>query len=106
MTDTSLGSGPAYYFAMVEHMIASGVALGLPPAQAASLAKQTCLGAGKMLTESDDAPEELRRKVTSPNGTTAAGLASLEESGLKEVAHKCVQAAASRAEELGKLYKA
>ncbi|KAI0904293.1 pyrroline-5-carboxylate reductase [Ustulina deusta] len=95
------GSGPAYFFALVEHLIESGTKLGLTKEQATRLAKQTCLGAGKMLTESTEEPAQLRRNVTSPNGTTAAALESFEASGFKDIVDKAVKAATSRAEELG-----
>lgn len=96
-----LGSGPAYFFAMVEHLVASATALGLPQEQATRLATQTCLGAGKMLVESSDEPSQLRKNVTSPNGTTYAALQSFEAQGFKEIVDKAVQAATSRAAELG-----
>ncbi|KAJ5928153.1 hypothetical protein N7466_007109 [Penicillium verhagenii] len=96
------GSGPAYFFAMVEHLIASATALGLPQEQATRLATQTCLGAGKMLVESSDEPGQLRKNVTSPNGTTYAALQSFEAQGFKEIVDKAVQAATSRSAELGK----
>ncbi|KAI1179952.1 pyrroline-5-carboxylate reductase [Nemania sp. FL0916] len=96
------GSGPAYFFAMVEHLIESGIGLGLTREQATRLAKQTCLGAGKMLVESEEEPAQLRKNVTSPNGTTAAALESFEASGFKEIVDKAVKAAASRGEELGR----
>ncbi|KAI2630573.1 pyrroline-5-carboxylate reductase [Xylaria nigripes] len=95
------GSGPAYFFALVEHMIESAVKLGLSHEQATRLAKQTCLGAGKMLSESSDSPAQLRINVTSPKGTTAAALESFEASGFKDVVDKAVRAATSRGEELG-----
>ncbi|KAJ4026001.1 hypothetical protein NW758_014314 [Fusarium oxysporum] len=96
------GSGPAYFFAFVEHLISSGIGLGLSEEQATRLATQTCLGAGKMLVESSDEPSQLRKNVTSPNGTTHAALVSFENSGLKEIVDKAVKAAADRAKELGK----
>ncbi|RBR18983.1 hypothetical protein FVER53590_10079 [Fusarium verticillioides] len=96
------GSGPAYFFAFVEHLISSGIGLGLSEEQATRLATQTCLGAGKMLVESSDEPAQLRKNVTSPNGTTHAALVSFENSGLKEIVDKAVKAAADRAKELGK----
>ncbi|KAF4335023.1 pyrroline-5-carboxylate reductase [Fusarium beomiforme] len=99
---TGLGSGPAYFFAFVEHLISSGIGLGLSEEQATRLATQTCLGAGKMLVESSDEPAQLRKNVTSPNGTTHAALVSFENSGLKEIVDKAVKAAANRAKELGK----
>ncbi|GAP87500.1 putative pyrroline-5-carboxylate reductase [Rosellinia necatrix] len=96
------GSGPAYFFAMVEHLIESATNLGLSRDQATRLAKQTCLGAGKMLVESTEEPAQLRVNVTSPNGTTAAALESFEASGFKDTVDKAVKAATSRGEELGK----
>ncbi|KAI0526198.1 pyrroline-5-carboxylate reductase [Xylaria bambusicola] len=95
------GSGPAYFFAMVEHLIESGTKLGLTKEQATRLAKQTCMGAGKMLIESTDEPSQLRKNVTSPNGTTAAALESFEASGFKDVVDKAVRASTDRAKELG-----
>ncbi|KZL87549.1 pyrroline-5-carboxylate reductase [Colletotrichum incanum] len=96
------GSGPAYFFAMVEHLISSAVGLGLSPEQAKRLAAQTCLGAGKMLVESPEEPGQLRKNVTSPNGTTHAALQSFEASGFQDIVDKAVKAATSRGEELGK----
>lgn len=96
-----VGSGPAYFFAMVEHLVASATALGLSEEQATRLATQTCLGAGKMLVESSDAPSQLRKNVTSPNGTTYAALQMFESLNFKETVDKSVQAATSRAAELG-----
>ncbi|KAM0433514.1 hypothetical protein ACHAPT_004394 [Fusarium lateritium] len=96
------GSGPAYFFAFVEHLIASATSLGLSEEQATRLAKQTCFGAGKMLVESSEEPSQLRKNVTSPNGTTHAALVSFENAGLKAIVDGAVKAAASRAEELGK----
>ncbi|KAK6218224.1 hypothetical protein LQW54_002978 [Pestalotiopsis sp. IQ-011] len=97
------GSGPAYFFAMVEHLIASATSLGLSEEQATRLATQTCFGAGKMLVESSDSPSQLRKNVTSPNGTTQAALESFEASGFKEIVDKAVKAATGRGEELGKI---
>ncbi|PTB66653.1 pyrroline-5-carboxylate reductase [Trichoderma citrinoviride] len=96
------GSGPAYFFAMVEHLIASATALGLPKEQATRLAKQTCLGAGRMLVTSSDEPAQLRKNVTSPNGTTYAALQTFESLNFDEIVHKAVKAATDRAAELGK----
>ncbi|CAK7246172.1 MAG: hypothetical protein STHCBS139747_007795 [Sporothrix thermara] len=96
------GSGPAYFFAMVEHLITSAVSLGLPVEQASRLAKQTCLGAGKMLVESSEEPGQLRKNVTSPNGTTHAALVSFEASGFEAIVNKAVDAATKRSVELGK----
>ncbi|KFH40589.1 Pyrroline-5-carboxylate reductase-like protein [Hapsidospora chrysogenum ATCC 11550] len=98
------GSGPAYFFAMVEHMTASAKAMGLPADQAARLAQQTCLGAGRMMSESEDDAGQLRRKVTSPNGTTHAALVSFEKLGFADIVDKSMKACVERGEELGKAY--
>ena len=84
-------------------MVTSATALGLPREQAERLAKQTCLGAGKMLVESkDESPAQLRINVTSPKGTTEAALNSYKESNFQEIVDKAVKAAVNRAGELGK----
>ncbi|KAL4944961.1 hypothetical protein BDV06DRAFT_62933 [Aspergillus oleicola] len=95
------GSGPAYFFAMVEHLIASATALGLPAEQATRLAAQTCLGAGKMLTTSSDSPTQLRKNVTSPNGTTHAALETFKSLDFEKIVDEAVKAATARAAELG-----
>jgi pyrroline-5-carboxylate reductase len=87
---------------MVEHLIASAVSLGMPREQATRLAAQTCLGAGKMLVESKDSPAQLRKNVTSPNGTTHAALETFNDLGFEEVVLKSVKAAVDRSIELGK----
>jgi pyrroline-5-carboxylate reductase len=87
---------------MVEHLIASAVALGMPREQATRLAAQTCLGAGQMLVESIDSPEQLRKNVTSPNGTTHAALVTFDAHGFKDIIEKGVKAAVDRSVELGK----
>ncbi|KAJ5090230.1 pyrroline-5-carboxylate reductase [Penicillium argentinense] len=95
------GSGPAYFFAMVEHLVASATKLGLSKEQATRLAAQTCLGAGKMMTTSDEEPGQLRKNVTSPNGTTFAALQTFEQQGFEGIVDKAVKAATERAAELG-----
>jgi pyrroline-5-carboxylate reductase len=87
---------------MVEHLISSAVALGMPEEQATRLAAQTCLGAGKMLVESTDSPAQLRKNVTSPNGTTHAALMTFNSLGFEDVVEKSVKAAVDRSIELGK----
>jgi pyrroline-5-carboxylate reductase len=87
---------------MVEHLIASAVAHGMPREQATRLAAQTCLGAGKMLVESKDSPAELRKNVTSPNGTTHAALVTFDTHGFRDVVEKGVKAAVDRSTELAK----
>ncbi|MDP1819842.1 MAG: pyrroline-5-carboxylate reductase [Acidimicrobiales bacterium] len=96
------GSGPAYVFLVAEALIDAGVAAGLPSQVSYDLAVQTLLGAATLLARSDPGPVALREAVTSPNGTTAAGLAVLEEHGLRATIEAAVQAAAHRSEELGR----
>lgn len=100
-TESCEGSGPAYFFAMVEHLIASATALGLQQEQATRLATQTCLGAGHMLVASSYSPAQLRKNVTSPNGTTYAALQTFEALGFKQIVEKAVTAATNRAAEIG-----
>lgn len=97
------GSGPAYVFHMVEGMVAGGVAAGLTQQDALQLAAQTVFGAGKLLLSGEATPAELRTRVTSKGGTTAAGLAVLEQRGFAEALEACVLAAAARGKELAKL---
>ena len=94
------GSGPAYFFALVEALEDAAVAQGLPRETARALAAQTCLGAGRMLAESGEAPGELRRRVTSPNGTTQAALESFATDGLARIAANAIGAATRRGAEL------
>jgi pyrroline-5-carboxylate reductase len=95
------GSGPAYVFYLVEHMIRAGVELGLTPDQARQLATRTAVGACKMLATSQDSPEALRRKVTSPGGTTQAAVTHLEKSGVGPAVVAAIKAADQRSRELG-----
>ncbi len=94
------GSGPAYFFLLMEAMEDAGVALGLDRETARLLAQQTALGAGRMAIESEDPPKELRRKVTSPGGTTEQAIARFEAGGFSPLVHQALKAAATRAEEL------
>lgn len=94
------GSGPAYFFLLVEALENAGVEQGLPRDIARALAAQTCMGAGRMLVESGESPETLRKRVTSPNGTTHAAVTALEAGGLRELAGRAVQAATNRGREL------
>jgi pyrroline-5-carboxylate reductase len=96
------GSGPAYFFFLVEQLISAGIELGLSPSDAATLAKQTALGAARMMVESKDSPAELRGKVTTPNGTTHAAITHMEECAWPRITREAVQAAAKRSKELGK----
>lgn len=95
------GSGPAYVFLMAEALVEGGVAAGLPRPVAETLALQTILGAGRLLTETDDGPAALRAAVTSPGGTTAAGLRTLEARAVRAAFIDAVQAATDRSRELG-----
>jgi len=96
------GSGPAYVFLFIEALIEGGVKLGLSPETAKALAMQTVLGAAKYAIESRKELGELRRMVTSPGGTTMAGLKKLDEGGFCEIIGKAVEAATERAKELSK----
>jgi pyrroline-5-carboxylate reductase len=94
------GSGPAYFFLLVEALEDAAVAQGLPRETARLLASQTCLGAGRMLVESGEAPAKLRERVTSPGGTTAAALAAFDAGGLRALVASAVDAATRRGREL------
>jgi pyrroline-5-carboxylate reductase len=96
------GSGPAYVFLVAEAMIAAGDAAGLPHEVSQRLAIQTIMGAGRMLAESGQSPEDLRAAVSSPNGTTVAGLAVLDERGVREAFAAAVARATERSRELGR----
>jgi pyrroline-5-carboxylate reductase len=94
------GSGPAYFLMMMEAMEDAGVALGLDRNTARLLSQQTALGAGRIAIESEDPPAELRRRVTSPGGTTERAIATFEEGGLSPLVARAMEAAARRAWEL------
>jgi pyrroline-5-carboxylate reductase len=94
------GSGPAYFFLLVEALEEAAVVQGLPRETARMLASQTCLGAGRMLVEGGEAPGKLRERVTSPGGTTAAALNAFEAGHFRELVAKAVDAAAQRGKEL------
>jgi pyrroline-5-carboxylate reductase len=95
------GSGPAYFFYFVEQMIRAGVEMGLTADQAHRLASKTALGSAKMLLTSPDSPQELRRKVTTPNGTTHAAITRMESGGLGGIIVDSIKAAERRSKELG-----
>jgi pyrroline-5-carboxylate reductase len=95
------GSGPAYVFLMIEALTDAGVHLGMTRSQALMLVTQTVMGSVKLLSETGEHPSLLREKVTSPGGTTAAGLYKLEEGGLRKVLIDAVIAATQRSKELG-----
>ncbi len=100
------GSGPAYFFLFMEAMQQAGTKLGLDEDTASLLARQTALGAARMAIEGEDNPATLRAKVTSKGGTTAAAIASFEQSGFAEMVERALTAARDRAcelaDELGK----
>ena len=94
------GSGPAYFFLLIEAMTAAGEKLGLPRATAAQLTLHTALGAARMATESDVEAAELRRRVTSPNGTTEAAIKTFQAGGFEALVQQALDAAARRSAEL------
>ena len=96
------GSGPAYFFLFTEALARAGRKLGLSREQADLLSRKTIIGAAKLMEETGLTPEELRRKVTSPGGTTEAALKTFEELGFEEIMEKAVLAARDRARELGR----
>jgi pyrroline-5-carboxylate reductase len=99
VTATS-GSGPAYFFAFVEAMVTGAMDLGLSEKDATTLTVQTIIGAATMLEQSGQTAAALRENVTSPNGTTAAALATFSNDGLELLVSKAMKAARNRAQEL------
>jgi pyrroline-5-carboxylate reductase len=97
------GSGPAYYFYIMEIMEKAGIELGLTKEQARLLTLQTALGAAKMAMESEDDPEVLRKQVTSPGGTTEQAIKVMQEGKLNELFSKAIRAAFERSQELAKI---
>lgn len=95
------GSGPGYVFLVAEALVEAGVLVGLTRPVAETLAFQTLLGAAKMLVETGDDPATLRAAVTSPGGTTAAGLRALEDAGVRSAFLSAVDAATARSRQLG-----
>jgi len=96
------GSGPGYVAVMIEALADGGVAAGLPRAIAMQLALQTVLGTAQLITQTGIHPAQLKDQVTSPGGTTIAGIAQLEKSGVRSGIIEAVKAATQRAEELGR----
>ncbi|MEY8204806.1 MAG: pyrroline-5-carboxylate reductase [Bermanella sp.] len=94
------GSGPAYFFLFMEAMVAAGSKLGLSPETATALTLKTALGAATMASQSDDSPAQLRKKVTSPNGTTEKAINRFIEQDLHNVVEQALQAANDRSVEL------
>ncbi len=97
------GSGPAYFFFVMEVLEQTGVELGLEPDSARLLTIQTALGAARMAMESNDPPQTLRERVTSPGGTTETALRTLEEGRFSDLLARAVRAAKARSEELSRL---
>jgi len=95
------GSGPAYFFYLIEHMTAAGIKLGLDKETAETFAKETAFGAASMARDGSDSPATLRQNVTSKGGTTAAALNVFNESDTPTIIAKAMQAANDRAVELG-----
>jgi pyrroline-5-carboxylate reductase len=95
------GSGPAYVFLVAESMVDAGVLAGLPRDVAETLAFQTLAGSARLLQERHQSPASLRAAVTSPGGTTAAGLQELERHGVRAAFLDAVMAAAERSRALG-----
>ena len=94
------GSGPAYFFLMTEALAKAGEQLGLPAEVAQALARQTCVGAGAMLAQAAEDAEGLRKRVTSPGGTTQAAIEAFEQGGFRGLVEQAVQAADRKGKEL------
>lgn len=97
------GSGPAYYFLFMEAMIEAAIQQGMSPTDAKALTLQTALGAATLAVKSDLDVSELRRRVTSPKGTTEQAILSFESDQLRAIVAKAMQACANRADELSKI---
>lgn len=95
------GSGPAYFFLMIESITNAGIALGLDEKTAKKLSIQTALGASMMANQSDDSVHELRTKVTSKNGTTQAAIESFQNQNFEAIISHAMRAAFDRAKEIG-----
>jgi pyrroline-5-carboxylate reductase len=98
---TISGSGPAYVFFLIERLTETARTLGFDEASARLMVEQTFLGASELLAASDVGPEELRRRVTSPNGTTERAIAVLDEADLTSLFDRATASALARARELG-----
>ncbi|WP_394554224.1 pyrroline-5-carboxylate reductase [Agromyces sp. MMS24-JH15] len=97
---TISGSGPAYVFLLIEQLTATAIDLGFTPEEAAIMVQGTFRGASELLAASGEEPAELRRRVTSPKGTTERAIAVLDEASLKQTFDRATQAALARAKEL------
>ncbi len=98
------GSGPAYFFLAMEALESAAIDAGLPAPQARLLALETAYGAAKMALEGNEEPAMLRRRVTSPGGTTEQAVRVLEERGIRTMFRDAVRAAIQRADELARLF--
>ena len=96
------GSGPAYYFLLMEAMEKAAIALGLDEVTASLLVQQTALGAAKIALESSESPEQLRKRVTSPGGTTQRAIEVFDEGGFTALVSKALHAARDRSIEMSK----
>jgi pyrroline-5-carboxylate reductase len=96
------GSGPAYYFLLMEAMEKAALELGLTQETARLLVQQTALGAAKIALESAESPEQLRKRVTSPGGTTQRAIETFEQGGFTELVAKALHAARDRSIEMSK----
>lgn len=96
------GSGPAYFYLLMEHMERAAIDLGLPPDLATALTRETALGAARVVIETQTEPGALRAAVTSPGGTTAAALRVFEQADLAGIVQQALTAARNRSAELGK----
>lgn len=95
------GSGPAYIYYLIETMEKSAVEIGLEKGMAKELIVQTLIGAAEMVKNSSKSPEQLRREVTSPGGTTEAGIRVLEEHGVQQAFISCIKAATAQSKRMG-----
>ena len=102
---TISGSGPAYVFYFIEEFIRTAVAQGFTQDEAYLMVTQTFLGASELLVQTQGDPAELRRQVTSPNGTTMKAVAVLEEGNLHDLFFKATTAALNRAKEIAQEHK-
>lgn len=96
------GSGPAYFFYVIEAMLEAGQSLGLSAAQARQLTIDTAAGAAKLIQKSGKTPQELRRAVTSKGGTTEAAIKALKQGGMKNLFHTAITIAAQKAKQLAR----
>ena len=97
------GSGPAYVFLIIDAMADAGVKMGLSRKDSLLLSAQTVMGSAKLLLESNEHPGQLKDRVTSPGGTSIAGIHTLEQGGLRTTIMDAVEAATNRSKELGEL---